>query len=931
MTGGTFGEGTPPTSLIGRDSELSSLRELVTPPYVRSTIRALLGAPGMGKTALLSEAVRTARSADVRVLQTAGRESEQDLAFAGLHQLLRPVLDRADGLAPRQTDALRGAFGLSAEPAPPDALLTGLAVLNLLAALSEDGPLLVVADDTQWLDQGSLDALTFAARRMDAEQIVVLLAMRGTVLPAGFQRDFPDPLILAPLSLQDAGRLLDAQPQPPYSRTRERVLSQAAGTPLALIELSKAAAADPGAGRGWAAEPLTVSCRLTEVMAARFSVLPADTRAALLLAAAADSPDLATSAVPGISADTLAPAERAGLIRMGAPAPEFTHPIVRAAVYQAAPFSERVTAHLAIADTLHSQPDRRAWHLASTVMAPDEQVALLLEDTAARAQKRGGAVAAARALERAAELSPDDEERARRLLWAARLALSAGQADWVHELSRKALTLTSSPERQITARLSMGWSLLWSRRNAEALDTLLAVASDVAPATPAIAWDAAGFAVTAAYQSGSPVALRRVREAIETLESLPPGEESAHPAEERPATQTDEYRIWIRACIDPFGDRAEAIPLLREVADGPVVDLGIVGAAAWILDESELAVSLLREALSRLRAPGIRGGSGAVLSALQWACIDSGRWNEALDAAREAADIAAAYKMETVASAADLAAAAVAALRGDHARVAPLLDRALAVVDPAEMRGFTARALQAGGLDALAQGGYTAAYTKFRRLFEEDGTPLHQHVSYLSMADLAAAAVRVERGREARELIQRALALVDPAPGPRLEQIRARALALTAEPAEAEERFFGAMANPVGGTWPFERAQLQLDYGEWLRRQRRVNDARPVLSDALETFRRLQATPWVLRAEGELRACGVSVQDRETGPKLLAGLTAQQSEIVRLASRGLSNPEIAERMFLSPRTVASHLYRSYPKLGVSGRHQLRDLFGPDPV
>jgi DNA-binding CsgD family transcriptional regulator/tetratricopeptide (TPR) repeat protein len=379
---------------------------------------------------------------------------------------------------------------------------------------------------------------------------------------------------------------------------------------------------------------------------------------------------------------------------------------------------------------------------------------------------------------------------------------------------------------------------------------------------------------------------------------------------------------------EPFSGRAESVSLLRLLSRGAVADLGKVGAAAWLLDESELAVTLLRQALARLRAPGIRGSSGAVLSALQWACIDSGRWDEALDLAREAADIAAAYKMETVA-AADLVTAAVAAMRGDHVQVAPLLDRALAVVDPAEMRGFTARALHAGGLDALAQGNSALAYAKLSELFSGDGAPLHQHVSYLAIADLAMAAVRAERRLEGRVLIQRALTRVEAAPGPRLQQLAARVYGLTAEAAAAEEHFAGAAASPAGGTWPFERAQLQLDYGEWLRRQRRVTDAKQLLADALDTFRRPGAAPWAGRAEAELRACGVSVQDGSPRPGLLAGLTAQQREIVRLASQGLSNPEIAERMFLSPRTVASHLYRSYPKLGVSGRHQLRDLVAGD--
>jgi len=360
------------------------------------------------------------------------------------------------------------------------------------------------------------------------------------------------------------------------------------------------------------------------------------------------------------------------------------------------------------------------------------------------------------------------------------------------------------------------------------------------------------------------------------------------------------------------------------MAEGSLFDLVVVSGAAWILDETELAVRLLRAALSELRAPGVRGASGAVLSVLEWACIDSGRWDDALAAAREASDIAAAYKMETVAGSADLATATVAAMRGDHDRVAPLLARVHATVDTSEYRGFAARIWHAAGLDALAQGSYVAAYAQLGQLFAADGTPLHHHFSYLAIADIAAAAVRAERRLEARMLVERTMALVDPAPGLRLDQLAARARGLLAERDGAEAHFAAGLADPAGGTWPFERAQLELDYGEWLRRQRRINDAKPVLGAALETFRRLGAAPWTRRAEAELRACGVTAQ-APPAPGALDGLTAQQREIVILAGRGLTNVEIADRLFLSPRTVASHLHRSYSKLGIASRHQLHGL------
>jgi len=678
-------------------------------------------------------------------------------------------------------------------------------------------------------------------------------------------------------------------------------------------------AADPAAGRRWAAEPLPPTDRLAAIIAARYGALPGPTREALLLAAVADSPDMTAAAVSGLTAAALAPAETAGLIRVDRSGPQFTHPLVRAAVYHAVPFAERAAAHLKIAGSLHEQPDRYAWHLAAAALEPDEHVASLLEETAAQAQRRGGAAAAARAYERAAELSPGERDQARRLLAAAALALPAGQADWVQELASRALAVTEDLQLRLTARLRIGWALIWSNRHADALATLISVAQEASARLPGIAWDAIGQAGTVAYQTGTADGRRAVRDTLDRMQQPAP------PAADWPAVLADESRMWIRAATDPFGNRGEVIPRLHRMADGTADGHARLGAAAWLLDESELAVRLLRESLSRLRAPGVRGDSGATLSALQWACIDTGRWDEALAASREAADLAAAYKMEAVAASADLATAIVLAMRGGHDQVRPLVANALATIDAAEYRGFAARAWHAAGIAALAEGSYLTGYAQLNQLFDADGAPLHHHVSYLGIADLAAAAVRAERHLEARTMVERALARVDPAPGPRLEQLAARARGLLAEPADAEPYFAKALSDPAGDAWPFERAQLQLDYGAWLRRQRRINDAKPVLAAALETFRRLGAAPWTRRAEAELRACGMTVAAAPAAPGALAGLTAQQREIILLASRGLTNAEIADRLFLSPRTVASHLYRSYPKLGIAGRHQLHDL------
>lgn len=907
--------------LIGRDEELSRLRDLVAPPYTESRVLLVLGDPGVGKTALLTEAVREARSAGMRVLTVAGRESEQDFPFAGLHQLLRPALDRLDGLPARQADALRGAFAISEDPVPPDPLLTGIGLLTLISGLSDEEPLLVSVDDIQWLDRASLGALAFAARRLESERLVLLAGVRGVVPPDGFERDFRQ-WLLTPLSLPDAGRLLDAQPVPPRGRSREQVLEQAGGNPLALIELSKMIAADPGAGRHRGPEMPVATGQLTAILAARCAALPSAARAAMLIAAAADSPDLTAAILPELSAAALAPAEAAGLIWLDSPGLRFTHPLVRSAVYHGAPFAERAAAHLTVAESLRGQADRYAWHLAAAALEPDERVASLLEASATQAQRRGGTAAAARAMERAAELSISEADKARRLLAAADLAVTAGQADWVHDLASKVLSLTSNPRLRMAARLKIGWSLIWSNRQADALDVLISVASEACSGLPAIGWDAASLAATIAHQTGLPEARARPRAVLDALDASCPMPPSIA---DRPRGSYDEARIWLRVCADPFDRRAETVRYLHQIIDAGPAHLIRVGGAAWGLDETELAVRLLREALSRLRAPGVRGASGAALSCLQWACVDSGRWDEALSCAREASDVAAAYKMETVGATADLVTATVLAVRGDHDEVAPLLARVRTAVDEDIYRGFAARIRHAAGLAALASGSYLPAYAQLSQLFAADGTPLHYHFSYYAIADLAAAAARSDRRLEARTRLERALVGLGPEPGPRLEQLTARARGLLASPADAGTLFAAALAGPEGSTWPFERAQLQLDYGEWLRRQRRINDAKPVLGSALDTFRRLGSVPWARRAETELRACGVTARAGKTDRGGLDRLTSQQREIVILARQGLTNSEIADRLFLSPRTVASHLYRSYPKLGIAFRYQLRDI------
>ena len=912
-----------PTLIIGREAGLARLRGLVDPVPVSSQVLLVIGEAGMGKTVLLADAAERARLAGMRVLSVTGRESESRLAFAGLHQLLRPVLSSAAGLPGRQAQALMGALGLAADPVAPDPLLTGVAVLTLLSDLSEPSPVLVVADDAHWLDRSSLDTLAFAGSRLDAERVVLLVGARGQAPPSGFDGGFPE-LRLEPLSAADAGLLLDQQPRAPRGRARLQVLAQAAGNPMALIELAKVIADDSAASRRWAAEPLPLTDRLSAVITSRFAALPEQAQAALLRAAVADGPDLRVAASHGAGPDAraLTPAEQLGLVKVNRTGLQFSHPLVRSAIYHSAPFAQRAAAHRQLAEALHDQPDRRAWHLAAAALHPDEYVAALLEATADQAQHRGGAAAAALAMERAAELSPDRADQARRLVAAASAAVPTGQADWVQELAARALAVTVDPELRLTARRDAGWALAWSGRRTAALSALISVVEEASRDLPALAWDALGSAATVAYQSGTPASRRAVSRALGLLERQGPP-----PPGRAPGIDVNVLRLWIGASADPIGGRNRLLPDLRKIAGSPIEEPSLwrVASAAWLLDESDLAITLLQDAMQRLRAPGVRGTSGGSLTVLGWAYIDTGRWDEALEAAAEAAGVAEANQMELVAASADVITATVLAMRADSGAARGHAARALATVDPAECGLVAARARRALGVAALADGSYLQAFTQLRGLFSEDGTPLHNYASYLGVADLAAAAVRADRRMEGCGVIERALSRLDGTASARLEQLIARARGILAGPDGAEAHFGTALADPAGDQWPFERAQLRLDYAEWLRRRRRINDAKPVLTQALGTFRRLGARSWVQRAQAELRACGVAVTGAPGGRDALAELTPQQRQIVRLASDGLTDREIGDRLFLSPRTVSSHLYRSYPKLGVASRHQLRDV------
>ncbi|MGD0395193.1 MAG: AAA family ATPase [Acidimicrobiales bacterium] len=905
--------------LVGRSAEISRIRGL-TSPALEGADRALivLGEAGLGKSAVLADLNAHAAARGLRVLSAAGREHQTGLPLAGLRQFLRPVLAELRALPGAHAAELLAAVGMTGPGQEQGRDLAGSALLGLLDLLARRNEpnrgLVAVIDDAQWIDRASLDMLAFAAYRLDGEPVTMILAARGDTPPAGFEGGLPE-LRLGPLSAAAASDLLDAQPRPPRGRARAQVLAQAAGNPLALIELTRTVTGDPAAERTWAGLPLPLTDRLSAMFTARLAELPPQTRDALLLAAAADSADrdAVTRAGLGLDPAVLAPAEEAGLASVDTDGVHFRHPLIRSAVYHRAPFASRAVIHRRLADLLHDQPDRRAWHLAAAALRPDEDIASLLAATSVPAQSRGGPAARALILERAARLSPDPAARARRLLSAAEAAVSSGQTEWARDLAARALPLAGEEGLRSRCLHVTGWALAWGGHYARAVQTVLSLAREHVAAGNNAAWDALGLAAAAAYQAGDPDSLNSV---ADVLAALPPAT----------AIETKAPRAWALAVT---GHDLEAEALLRNirqtVSGGP--GLHHAGAAAWVRDQTSDAIRLLDAARNASVDPAIRAASGGSLAALGWAYFDAGRWDDALELIAETGNDPAG---DVTQAAGILVTATIEAARGNTAHARDLVLTALAA-DPEQSRVITARARHALGLCAIADDDYLTAFEQLRQLFGPDGTPYHQHVSYLAAGDLALAAARADCGQEGREIVKQIAELHASAaswPSARLRQLLTRADCVLADPSTPDAYADDVLSDTAGEQWPFERAQLRLEYGQWLRRHRRINHAKQVLSAAHDTFGALASRPWAHRAATELRACGITVPGAVASAAGLDALTPQQREIVELAAQGLTNREIGLRLHLSPRTVASHLHRSFPKLGIAGRLQLNAVIIP---
>ncbi|WP_433714765.1 helix-turn-helix transcriptional regulator [Nocardia sp. CA-084685] len=891
--------------LHGREVEQARIDRLLEAARAgRSGSLVVRGEPGIGKTALLDYAA----AQGIPAVRSAGIESEAELPFAGLHLLIKPGMALVDGLPAPQRDALRGAFGLSRHD-PADRMLIGLAVLSLLAEEAADGPLLCLIDDAHWLDRATAETLLFAARRLDAEGVVIIFATRTG------EQDFPAPglpeLTLTGLAPESAAALVDSRGPDLSPAVRYRLLAEAGGNPLALLELPAVLAAERTESSG--PNPLPLTQRLQVAFHGQVTRLPAATRTLLLIAAAAGTNDLTTllraADELGARLPDLQAAADAGLVGSDGVSVNFRHPLLRSAVYQGAPLTQRLAAHAALAAAL-TEPenaDLRAWHLASAATGPDEATAAALEDTADRARRRSGYSGAVAAYERAAGLSTDAIARVRRLVAAAETASEAGQLERASRLADRAAGL--STDRMLAARLDLvrATAEFGAGKPLSAHQLLLAGADLVRTDDTARAARILMQGVHTAWYLGASE-LAEIAAHINALD-LPDAEPMTPIARYTVAGIDGRFSIHLR-------DAAAAAR--RNGADSPR-DLVQMCGVGLVVGQDEQAAELAQTLIAECRDQGRIGLLPTLLFFRAETELFLGRPREgriaALEGLRIAEDIGQQHWISQMSS----YLAYLAALEGREQECRELVDRALAE----ELGGAAAPGapwtLAALGVLDLGLGKVDSALSRLEPLTVE---PARHHVIGLrALPDLIEAAVRIGSPERAGDALDR---LRGWATASRQEWVSAlveRCLALTGPEAKAQAHFQAALDR---GGRPFEHARTQLLFGEWLRRNRRKSEARNQLQPAMETFDRLDATPWADRTRTELAALGVGTTSRPT-TGILARLTPQELQIVRLAAQGMSNRDIAAQLFLSPRTVGHHLYKAYPKLGVLSRTELPTL------
>jgi DNA-binding CsgD family transcriptional regulator/tetratricopeptide (TPR) repeat protein len=890
------------------------LERLVALIPERGGMLVVRGDPGIGKSALLAAASAAASSKGVSVMRAAGAQSEIGLAFAGLHQLLRPVLARLDCLPGPQRDALSAAFGAIDVPAP-DPFLIALAALNLLADAAGRVPVLLVVDDAQWLDPPTASALAFIARRVEAEPIALLFALRDGVASSLDGAGLPE-LCLGGLDGKAAGELVDASAADLTPGLRRRVLQIAAGNPLALLELPAALRLDEARIGGLWPGTVSLTSRLERAFAAQLSGLPAQTRDLLLCAAAdehASAAELlaAASLVLGaeVRLDAAAPAEGAGLASIADGSVIFRHPLVRSAIYQSASAGLRRQVHAALAAVLTEEPDRCLWHVAASTAGPDESIAREVDLLSVRLARRGAIGVAVAAARRAAALSAGPARRCSRLVKAAELAFEAGEPELLQRLVREAEQL--DPDGEQRARLT------WLRNTF----------ADTVPGDQGQMRSLVDAAELAADAGNSDLALHLLFGAALRCWRSDLGE----PARDRVAVAVE--RLLVPAT---HPRRVVTLAMTGPVRWGPVVserlaaieasadeltadETYLAGMAARAIGDHDAAARFLESATTKLRAQGRLAALAQVLVMRGWVAIALGRWASAEMLVDESGRLAEEIGQSWWRTGSLIATATLRGLRGETEIAERLVAEAEKTAIPQGLNDLICMIAFARGVTWLGAGRPAVALEHLTRVFDRNDPAFHEAARFMSITYLADAAWQSGQRQVVIPILDELEALAQRTPSPTLHAGLVYARPVLALDDAAEPLYNAALASDLRHH-PFDHARLQLAYGAWLRRQRRVSESRGPLRAARQVFDALACGPWGERARQELRASGE--QSRPRIPGVRDQLSPQELQIAQLAAGGLTNREIGQKLYLSHRTVGSHLYRIFPKLDITSRAQL---------
>jgi DNA-binding NarL/FixJ family response regulator len=854
-----------------------------------------------------------ARSRGFAVLVARGSASEADLPFAALHQLLRPLLHKVDRLSDQQRQALLACFGTGeADAANP--LFVSLATLELLVDHGVAAPVLVCLDDLDRMDRPSVAAIGFVVRRLHGERVIVVCTSRSSGTELG-DRSTDEWVALDGLDVDASVQLLRSRAVRLSPALEQRVVREAGGNPLALIEF--ATALETGR-QTWADldSDLPMTTRLETAFGVRAGELDHAQRAVVDVAAVDDGSTLgdvlaAATIVHGaeVGADSLTAPQALGLLTVSGDQCRIASPLIGSALRQTMSASRRRQAHAALAGVLVGDADRAMWHRAAAVDGRDEQVAADLERAAADARRRGAVATAAGWLDRAAALSPDPVARTSRLLASAELAFELGRFEQVEE---------------IKARVA-GTAL--TVRDRSRLTWLEGAFHDGASSEPAEVSRLVGLARGATADGDVDLALQLLFGAARRVWWRDPGDtvraEIVRALREVPVPARDPRILAAMGLAESFDLSPTVVEQLEAWSsdDGGRTELaGLLGIAAFCVGEFKRADTFLTFAIQELRAQGRLSLLAEALAIRSWTEVNLGIFEPARSA-EEAVRLGDETGQAVWAATARIAVAVADGVAGRWDPRHALLAEAehAAVRTPNASSSLLAGVQQARGMAELGADRPEQAFSELRRIYLPDD-PAFQRVQQLwAVGYLADAAVRIGRRAEARRLLDAAVTLAGPTPASGYAIALEYAEAVLADDGSAEAAFEAALAG-AAGTYPWHRARLQLAQGSWLRRRRRAVESREPLRAARATFAALGAGTWAGRADQELRASGEPGWQPAASPR--EELSAQEAQIAELAAQGLSNREIGQRLFVSHRTVSSHLYRIFPKLGITSRNQL---------